>query len=77
LRRWNEKFDFINVPAQSFLTATIFDRSGIVESRLSLTPWKSVRCVPCCQLTGGLGGYIGFSRPEACRNCASPKPIQQ
>jgi hypothetical protein len=31
------------VPAQSFLTATIYDRSGIVESRLSLTPWKSVR----------------------------------
>lgn len=41
--RWAEKFDFIDVPATSFLTATIYDRSSVMESRLSLTPWKSVR----------------------------------
>jgi hypothetical protein len=39
--RWGEKFDFINVPATSFLTATIYDRSSMIESRLSMTPWKS------------------------------------
>ncbi len=41
--RWGEKYDFINVPASSFLTATVYDKSSMVESRLSLTPWKSVR----------------------------------
>ena len=41
--RWSEKFDFIDVPATSKLTATVYDRSSMMESRLSLTPWKAVR----------------------------------
>ena len=40
--RWNQKFDFIDVPATSHFTATVFDKSGFIESRMSLTPWKQV-----------------------------------
>ena len=43
--RWNEKFDFIDVPATSFLTATVYNRSSVIESRLSMTPWKAVRAL--------------------------------
>lgn len=40
--RYNQKFDFIDVPALSSFTATVFDKSGTIESRISLTPWKQV-----------------------------------
>lgn len=40
--RWNEKFDFIDIPASSYLTVTIFDKASLLESRKLLAPWKSV-----------------------------------
>lgn len=40
--RWNEKFDFIDIPASSFLTATIYDKASLIESRKLLKPWQSV-----------------------------------
>jgi len=55
-RRWNEKFDFIDIPAKAKLTATIFDRSGAVESRLSLHPWKAVRIMVCGVFTSQNSG---------------------
>ena len=44
--RFNQKFDFIDVPAISHFTATVYDKSGLIESRLSMTPWKQVRTPP-------------------------------
>ncbi len=44
--RFNQKFDFIDVPAISHFTATVYDKSGLIESRLSMTPWKQVRMPP-------------------------------
>ncbi len=41
--RYNQKFDFIDVPAISHFTATVFDKSGLIESRLTMTPWKQAR----------------------------------
>lgn len=41
--RFNQKFDFIDIPATSSFTATVFDKSGLIESRMTLTPWKQVR----------------------------------
>ena len=43
--RFNQKFDFIDVPAISHFTATVFDKSGLIESRLTMTPWKQARRV--------------------------------
>ena len=40
--RFNQKFDFIDIPASSSFNATVFDKSGLIESRLSLTPWSQV-----------------------------------
>ena len=40
--RFNQKFDFIDIPASSSFQATVFDKSGLIESRLSLTPWSQV-----------------------------------
>ena len=40
--RYNQKFDFIDVPATSSFSATVFDKSGLIESRMSMTPWKAV-----------------------------------
>ena len=40
--RFNEKFDFINVPSNSQFAATVFDKSGFIDSRLTMTPWKEV-----------------------------------
>ena len=41
--RYNQKFDFIDVPAISHFTASVFDKSGLIESRLTMTPWKQAR----------------------------------
>lgn len=43
--RYDQKFDFINVPSNSSFTATVFDKSGLVESHMSLTPWTQVRWI--------------------------------
>lgn len=44
--RFNQKFEFIDVPSNSHFTATVFDKSGFLESRLTLTPWKQVYSNP-------------------------------
>ncbi len=33
------------MPAISHFTATVYDKSGLIESRLTMTPWKQV-CAP-------------------------------
>lgn len=43
--RFNQKFDFIDVPAISHFTASVYDKSGLIESRLTMTPWKQARMV--------------------------------
>lgn len=40
--RFDEKFDFINVPSNSTFAATVYDKSGLIESRMTLKPWKQV-----------------------------------
>lgn len=36
LLRWNEKFDFIMIPANSVLLATVWDQTSVVEAVTSL-----------------------------------------
>ena len=72
--RFNQKFDFIDVPAISHFTAAVYDKSGLIESRLTMTPWKQVRVVMLLSLPppakpqaecrfvtafGGQSAYIG------------------
>ena len=40
--RFDEKFDFINVPTTSIFTATVFDKRGLIEGHMTLKPWKQV-----------------------------------
>lgn len=36
LHRWNEKFDFVMIPANSVLLATVWDQTSLVEAATSL-----------------------------------------
>lgn len=44
--RFNEKFDFIDVPSNSTFSATVYDKSGLIEGHVTMTPWKQVRFFP-------------------------------
>lgn len=58
--RWNEKFDFIDIPASSYLTATVFDKASLLSSRKLLKPWE---LKPDKKL-----GYVRIAVDEIARN---------
>lgn len=58
--RWNEKFDFIDIPASSYLTATIYDKASMLQSRKLLKPWQ--------QKDDKKLGYVRIAIDEVARN---------